>query len=211
MLYGVRSLRSYVYWKVRTDPAYETVREKLRGREDQALVDVGCGVGVLSFFLREEGFDAPILGIDFDARKIEAARHAARQYQGVTFLHGDARDPLPADRNVVVLDMLQYVDSGAQQQILESVARAIPARGVAILRQGIRDGSWRHKVTIAVDAFARRSRWMQAERLNFPTIDDVSRPFQDDFDAEITPMWGRTPFNNYLFVFTRREAARHPE
>jgi hypothetical protein len=105
--------------------------------------------------------------------------------------------------------MLQYVDSGAQQQILENVARTIPRGGIAILRQGVRDDSWRHKMTIAADAFGRLTRWMQAERLNFPTIEEVSRPFTGAFDAEITPLWGRTPFNSYLFVFRRREAA-HP-
>ncbi len=207
-LYGIRSLRRYVYWKVRTDPAYDAVREKLRGHEHQPLLDLGCGVGALAFFLREHGVDVPIAGVDFDERKIEAARVAAKQYQDIEFIAADARDPLPQDHNVVLLDMLQYVDSGARQQILENVARTIPPGGIAILRQGIRDDSWRHKVTTVVDAFARLARWMQAERLNFPTMEEVSRPFASAFDAEITPLWGRTPFNNYLFVFMRREAAR---
>ena len=211
LLYGVRSLRSYVYWKVRTDPAYDAVRERLRGREHQPLLDIGCGVGALAFFLREHGFSGPIVGIDFDTRKIAAARDAGRQYQNVQFLDADARSPLPAGHNVLLLDMLQYVEPGAQQQILENVARTIPPGGIVVTRQGVRDDSWRHKVTIAADAFARKARWMQAERVNFPTIDDVSRPFRDGFSAEITPLWGRTPFNNYLFVFTRREAARRPE
>ena len=208
--YDVRSLRGYVYWKVRTDPAYEAVRMALRGHHEP-VIDLGCGVGALAFFLRERGFGAPILGIDFDERKIEAARRAAIRYPDVEFLSADVRDPLPAGHTVVLLDVLQYVDSRGQQQILENVARTIPAGGIVVMRQGIRDDSWRHKVTIAVDAFGRAARWMRAERLNFPTMDDVLRPFRENFDMHITPLWGRTPFNNYLLVFTRREAEHHPE
>jgi hypothetical protein len=105
----------------------------------------------------------------------------------------------------LLLDMLQYVDLAAQRQILSSVARTVPEGGIAVIRQGIRDDSWRNKVTRAADAVARAARWMQAERLTFPTIEDVARPFRDGFQAEIMPLWGRTPFNNYLFVFTRPE------
>lgn len=210
-LYDVRSLRSYVYWKVRTDPAYDTVRERLRGREHQPLLDLGCGIGALAFFLREGGFNAPIVGVDFDKRKIEAAREAAKQHRDIEFIDADARNPLPSDRNVVLLDILQYVGPADQQRILENVARAVPPKGIVVMRQGVRDDSWRHKVTIAADAFARAARWMQADKLNFPSIDEVARPFAGEFEAEIAPLWGRTPFNNYLFVFTRREAARPPE
>lgn len=210
-LYDIRSLRQYAYWKVRTDPAYDAVRDRLRGHDDRSLVDIGCGVGLLAFFLREHGFNAPILGIDFDERKIAAARDASQSYPRLSFICGDARDPLPANHNVLLLDMLQYVDFAGQQKILSSVAQTVPEGGIAVIRQGIRDDSWRNKVTRAADAVARVARWMQAERLTFPTIDDVARPFRDAFQAEITPLWGRTPFNNYLFVFTRPEAARPPE
>ena len=209
--YHLRSLRNYVYWKVRTDPAYDAVRERLRGHENRSLLDLGCGVGALAFYLRECGFDAPILGLDFDARKIDAARKVASAYPAVEFINGDARDPLPQNHNVVMLDILQYVTAGEQQRVLENAAAAVPPGGIAVIRQGVRDSSWRHKVTIAADAFARATKWMQVERLNFPSIDEVSRPFSSAFEAEITPLWGRTPFNNYLFVFTRREAAHRPE
>ena len=210
LLYDRRSLRGYVYWKVRSDLAYEAVRKVLHGRR-QPVIDLGCGVGALAFFLREHGFAAPITGIDFDDRKIDAARRASNGYADVEFIRADVRDPLPAGRNLVLLDVLQYVDPAAQQRILENGARTIPAGGVMVIRQGIRDRSWRHKISMAVDAFGRLSRWMRAERLHFPAMDDVLRPFRDGFDAQIAPLWGRTPYNNYLFVFTRHEAERRPE
>jgi SAM-dependent methyltransferase len=202
-LYDVRSLRSYVYWKIRTDPAYPAVVERLRGHESDPLLDLGCGVGALAFFLREHGLTAPIIGIDFDERKIEAARKAALRYRDVDFMTADVRDPLPGGHNILLIDVLQYFDSSSQQQLLTNVARAVPPGGVAIIRQGIRDESWRHTVTRLVDRAGRAVRWLRAEKMNFPTRDDVARAFADEFEIEVEPLWGRTPFNNYLFVFRR--------
>jgi SAM-dependent methyltransferase len=208
-LYDRRSLQGYVRWKVRTDPAYAAVLAALRGRS-VAIVDLGCGIGLLPFYLREHGHAVPIVGIDFDRRKIEVARKAAGRYDGIEFLSGDARDPLPRGRDVVILDILHYFDAASQQTILENAARAAGEDGVIVIRQGLRDGSWRYRLTAFVDGLARMLGWMKAERLNFPARGNIEAPFSG-FDAEVRPLWGRMPYNNYLFVFRRRAAAHRPE
>jgi SAM-dependent methyltransferase len=208
-LYDRRSLRGYVRWKVRTDPAYSAVRDALRGR-GAAVVDLGCGIGLLPFYLREHGHAAPIVGIDFDDRKIDVARKIAKRYDGIEFRSGDARGALPPGQDIVILDILHYFDSASQQTILENAARAAGDDGVIVIRQGLRDGSWRYRLTMFVDALARMLRWMKAERLNFPARGIIEAPFAG-FDAEVRPLWGRMPYNNYLFIFRRRAAAHRPE
>lgn len=200
-LFERRSLQSYARWKVRSDPAYSAALEALRGR-DLPLVDLGCGIGLLAFYLREHGYTAPVIGVDFDQRKIDAACLAARKYRGVDFIAGDARDPLPDGHNVVILDILHYFDPASQQQILTNAARAVPPGGAVILRQPIRDASWRYRLTKRVDALARTLRWMKAESLNYPTREEVTAPFAG-FASEVRPLWGRMPYNTYFFVFTR--------
>lgn len=208
-LYDRRSLQGYVRWKVRTDRAYAAVRDVLRGRS-RPLIDVGCGVGLLPLYLREHGHVVPMTGIDFDQRKIDVARKAAREYEGIDFIVGDARAALPQNRDVVLLDILHYFDSVSQQTILAHAARAAASDGVVVIRQGIRDGSWRHRLTAFVDGLARVFRWMKAERINLPTREEVEAAFKD-FDAEVRPLWGKMPYNSYLFVFKRRVAARRLE
>lgn len=208
-LYDGRSLQGYVRWKVRTDPAYAAVRDVLHGRV-ASVVDLGCGIGLLPFYLREHGHAAPIVGIDFDRRKIELGRKAARRYDAIELVAGDARDSLPPDHDVVILDILHYFDSASQQVILANAARAAGEDGVVVIRQGLRDGSWRYRLTAFVDGLARMVRWMKAEQLNFPTRAEVEEPFAG-FEAEVRPLWGRMPYNSYLFVFRRRAAARRPE
>ncbi|HEV7241006.1 MAG TPA: methyltransferase domain-containing protein [Thermoanaerobaculia bacterium] len=202
-LYDRRVLQGYVRWKVRTDPAYSAALEALRGR-DLPLVDLGCGVGLLAFYLREQGYTAPVIGIDFDRRKIDVARLVAKNYRGVEFRIGDARETLPDGHNVVLLDLLHYFDSASQQKILTNVARVVPPGGAVILRQPIRDQSWRYRLTAGVDSLARTFRWMKAESLNYPTRDEVTAPFEG-FTSEIRPLWGRMPYNTYFFVFTRSD------
>src|SRR3979490_1793111 len=62
-------LRRYVTSKLRRDPIYPAACELFRGSDDPIL-DIGCGLGLLAFYLRERGCQQPILGLDLDARKI---------------------------------------------------------------------------------------------------------------------------------------------
>ena len=195
-LYDRRDLRSYVRWKLAADRVYSAVLEQL---PDEPLVDLGCGVGLLPFFLREHGFRAPITGIDFDARKIDVARKAAASYRDIEFIAGDARHEFPPYPNVVMLDVLHYLDDGAQQRLLGSVARN--ARNV-VIRQGIRDRSWRYRTTAIVDSIGRGVRWIKGDVLHFPTRERIVDAF-DGFTCDVTPLWGRMPYNNYLFVFRK--------
>lgn len=201
--YPTRFLRSYVRSKVRIDPVYAAVFERLRDTSEP-IVDVGCGVGVLGLYLRERGFHAPIVGIDHDARKIAIAREVLPDGR---FEVGDARTAFPAGSAIVLLDLLHYFRAEEQTAILGSAARSATT---VIIRDAVRDGSWRYRLTYAQEMFSRGVRWLQAERLHFPSRDDLTRPFTG-FTAEVVPLYGRTPFNNYLFVFRRPTAGMTKE
>jgi len=196
--YPSRFLRIYVRSKIKADPVYAAVFERIRDR-GEPLLDVGCGVGLLAAYLRARGFRAPIRGLDHDERKVGIASSVIPE---ATFGVADARTAIDAEGTVVLLDLLHYFRAEEQARILESAAKNAT---IVIIRDAIRDGSWRYRLTYLQEAFSRLVRWLRAERLHFPTRDDVMRPF-GSFDAEVVPLYGRTPFNNYLFVF-RRSAA----
>lgn len=192
-LYDSRFLRNYARSKLARDPVYAAVAERL---PELPLLDLGCGVGLLALSLRLRGFQSPILSIDHDARKIEAARKA-----GVSAEIRDVRDPIEFHGNVALLDVLHYFSTEDQQRILCNAAKCVAPGGVAIIRDAINDGSWRYRTTYVAETFARSIGWLKGERLNFPTRASIVAAF-DGFTAEIVPMWGRSPFNNYLFVFS---------
>ena len=196
--YPSRFLRAYVRWKVRIDPVYAAVFERI-GDEPGEILDVGCGIGVLAVYLRERGCRLPIFGIDHDERKISIARQVLPD---ATFEVGDARRIDRGAGTMLMLDLIHYFRSQDQAAILESAARVA---STVIIRDAVRDGSWRYRVTFAQELFSRTVRWLRAERLHFATRDDLTKPFSG-FSAEVLPLYGRTPFNNYLFVFRRSVA-----
>jgi SAM-dependent methyltransferase len=193
--YPTRFLRIYVRAKIRTDPVYAAVFDRLR-LSDEPLLDVGCGVGILPLYLRARGFTAAIHGVDHDERKIAIARTVMPD---ATFVTGDARAAMNHGGTVVLLDLLHYLTSREQTDIL---AAAAAHATTVIIRDALRDGSWRYRLTYAQEMFSRVVRWLRAERLHFPARGEVLDPFAG-FVAEVVPLYGRTPFNNYLFVFRR--------
>lgn len=188
-------LRAYVRAKVRIDPVYAAVFERI-GESAEPLLDVGCGVGILAAYLRARGFVAPIRGIDHDERKVAVA---GRVVQDAAFEVADARSAIASSGTVVLLDLLHYFRSDDQAAIL---AAAAANATTVIIRDAVRDGSWRYRLTYAQETFSRAVRWLRAERLHFLKREEIMRAFAG-FDAEVVPLYGRTPFNNYLFVFRR--------
>ena len=91
--YGELWLRFYVARKLRSDPIFTTAFGLL-GESRETLIDVGCGVGLLPFYLRERGFGGPIVALDRDGRKISRARESARRagYCDLEFIEENATE-----------------------------------------------------------------------------------------------------------------------
>ena len=192
-------LRAYVRGKLASDPVYAAVYERLR-ESKQPVLDVGCGIGLLELYLRSRGFEQPMAGIDHDARKIRIAQEFASDGR-TSFSVGDAR-AFAASGTVVLLDVLHYFTDADQQAILGNAQTA----GMILIRDAVRDGSLRYRATYAQETLARIGGWLKAERLNFPTRQSIEQSFNGAFSTEVVPMFGRSPFNNYLFVFRRSSA-----
>jgi 2-polyprenyl-3-methyl-5-hydroxy-6-metoxy-1,4-benzoquinol methylase len=191
--------RHYSASKLRTDPLYQALARDLRN-SSLPLLDIGCGIGLSAFFLRAHGMEFPIHGLDYDPRKIRSATRAveASGLTGVTFAQHDARDGLPPHHgNVSILDILQFFTPPEQQSLLQSAVSLVAPGGVLLIRSGIRDDSWRFKTTVAGDLLAKATRWMKAPPTHYPTRGDFERILTGFGELEISPLWGKTPFNNH--------------
>ena len=196
--YPTRFLRSYVQAKLARDPVYEAVLARVRG-SGEPILDVGCGVGVLEAFLRARGVGVPIAGIDSDAKKIAVAQQVDID---ATFDVGDALALPPFRGTVVILDLLHYLTRDERQRVLAQVVER--SSGLAIIRDAVRDRTMRYRLTVAQETFARAVGWLRVPRLDFPTVEEIVAPFHAaGFEVSVAPLWGRTPLNNYLFVFNR--------
>lgn len=204
--YQSRWLQGYARGKLRSDPAFEAAFEAIRDTHLPVL-DIGCGIGLFPLFLREKGFRELIVGIDLDEKKIAHAQRAASGEPGIHLLVQDAAATHEFVGNAVLLDVLHYIDRQQQLDLLERVAEQIAPGGVCVIRDTLRDGSWRFRATQLEELFMRAVSWMKSGVQHYPTLEEITAPFRRrGFAEEARPLWGRTPFNSYLFVFRRPRA-----
>jgi 2-polyprenyl-3-methyl-5-hydroxy-6-metoxy-1,4-benzoquinol methylase len=170
------------------------------------ILDLGCGLGIWSFYLRACGYTAPILGLDFDARKITAAQAAAqRAGQTLEFAVADVSQGLPAHAgHVTILDILQYFPAPIRSELLRAAAQRVAPGAKLLIRSGVRDHSWRFRLTHLADRFARMIRWMKSPPIDYCTQAGLLEILHaEGLVGGARPLWGNTPFNNYLFVLER--------
>ena len=200
----------YHYWyslsKLAMDPLHDAASRALS--ESRApLLDVGCGIGLLLQCLRASGNDLPYTGIDSDATKVAIAREAC-QRQALRLASFEVRDVTTSfpdhHGSVALLDMLQYLDADAQQRLIANAAHCIAADGQLVIRGGLADGSWRAALTRATDRFGHAVRWMDTPFREQPTAEQLTHALKrHGLKAQFRPLWGRTPFNNWLVIAHR--------
>jgi len=198
------SLRAYVRSKLKRDPVYEATWRLL---EHSALpvLDIGCGIGLLPMFLRERGFRGEMIGLDTDSEKISIARKVTELDASTTFRTQDAAEGFADFQgSLTMLDVLHYLTTEDQRILLDRAAQSVASGGMAIIRDCPRDNTWRYRATYLEELFAVKVGWLKVPRLNFPTLQQLIHPFASrGFASEVRPLWGKTPFNNHLFVFRR--------
>ena len=208
-LFGSPWHRNYVKSKLRTDPLYDGVFQELKD-ESAELLDLGCGLGLLAFYLRERGLDFPILGIDYDARKIDdAGRLAAEHYSeggALEFKTGDAREGIPDFQgNVTILDILQFFTPEEQDKLLTNAAACVGPGNKLVIRSALRKRGWRFRVTQCGDMIAKATLWMKAAPTHYPSEESIVATLEKaGLEGTCRPLWGKTPFSNYLLVFKRK-------
>ncbi len=201
--YRLRPHQSYARGKLRWDPVFATAAS-LFGQSQHALLDIGCGLGLLGQYLHERGRRAPYRGLDLDVRKIAAARTAAGDDLNLRFAKGSAA-AMPAFRgDVALVDLLHYLPADPQRRALADAAERVASNGLLMIRSVLCDHSWRFRTTLVEERLARMIGWMRYPTACFPRREDIEAPLRAmGFDVQVSPLWGRTPFNSYLFVARR--------
>lgn len=203
--YRRRWHRDYASSKLRFDPVFAATADLVAG-SDEALLDIGCGLGLLGQYLRERGFRGHYLGVDFDAAKIDEAARAAQSVDpGLAFEAGDARRGIPAfSGHVALLDVLHYLGQDDQQALLREVAARVAPGSMLVLRNVLRAPGWRFRLTVLEERFLYASRWMRTPARHFPERAEIETPLREaGLEVDVKPLWGDTPFNSFLIVARR--------
>jgi SAM-dependent methyltransferase len=200
--------------KLATDPAYRAILAGGLLRDRRQLLDLGCGLGLLAALLRaaercsREGGWPPdwpppprelaIRGIELMPRTAWRAQRALGAVAEI--VQGDIRDCEFGDADaVVMLDVLHYIDHGAQQALLERVRATLPPGGVMLLRVGDAGGGLRFRIGHWWDGammLLRGRRWM---RQHCRTLSEWRALLAAcGFDCQALSISDGTPFANAL-------------
>ncbi|MGE8280919.1 MAG: methyltransferase domain-containing protein [Stenotrophomonas sp.] len=196
----------YTLGKLRSDPLYPGVLAALQGTRAPVL-DLGCGLGLLAHALRHDGQQMLYHGVDNDAAKIHrAGKVAARSaLNASSFEVMDLASGMPDHcGSVAILDVLQYLPAPAQQALLRSAAAMLADDGRLVMRMALADTSRRGRISRIGDRAANLIGWMQFRPRHYPDVDQLRALLQQcGLRTSITPLYGSTPFNNWLLVAER--------
>jgi 2-polyprenyl-3-methyl-5-hydroxy-6-metoxy-1,4-benzoquinol methylase len=198
--------RRYVKGKLAADPAYAATAALVMNRP-MPLLDIGCGLGLLGQYLHVRGVVMRYLGVDSDPRKIEAGNRALRQsgLDGVLQLRqtdGLAQQPIRG--HVAVLDVLHYLPRDGQRALLDNAIAHVAPGGLLVIRNVLRERSWRYAFTRVSEFFLSASGWMKVGAQHYPSADELRGQLEAaGLAVNIRPLHGKTPFDCYLLVAER--------
>jgi SAM-dependent methyltransferase len=202
--------------KLRGDPVFRALLQHglLLGRLH--ILDLGCGQGLLSAWLQAallcyesrnwpQGWPpAPqplsTRGIELMSRDVARARSALGSKCEIS--QGDIRssDFGSADA-VLMLDVLHYISSEEQLEVLKRVRVSLPAGGLLLLRIGDAAGGWRFRYSQWVDKAVMLCRGHGALATHCRSAAQWLELLREcGFDAEAMPMSAGTRFANVLLV-----------
>jgi SAM-dependent methyltransferase len=163
----------FALFKLRNDPFYSMLLTEGLVPPNARILDLGCAQGLLAAWLLaaqqsystgvwDSACPAPVSiasyrGIDRSAAEIRRARQALGGR--AEFAVGDmALGDLSGATLIVLLDVLHYLDSAGQRNLLRLVRANLPADGRLLLRIGDSDGSMPARVSGWVDRLVVRLR-----------------------------------------------------
>jgi SAM-dependent methyltransferase len=192
--------------KLGSDPLYPGVLQALRGSQ-APLLDLGCGLGLLAHALRLDGQTIAYRGVDNDTAKIERARKVAGT-SGLADTEFDVVDlaggPPAHQGSVAILDVLQYLDAAAQQALIGEVIGMLTPGARLVIRTALGDTSGRGQTSRVTDRLANLIGWMQSRPKCYPDVDALRALLVDaGLRTTFSPLYGNTPFNNWLIVATK--------
>jgi cyclopropane fatty-acyl-phospholipid synthase-like methyltransferase len=180
------------------------------------VLDLGCGQGLLSAWLRAAercylGGSWPrtwppapqtlsTRGIELMERDVERARCALGDSSEVS--QADIRSAaFGAVDAVVMFDVLHYLTPEAQREVLRRVRAALPERGLLLLRIGDAGGGLRFRYGQLSDRVVMLLRGHLLVAQHCRSVAQWRALLQEcGFDSEAKPMSQGTPFANVLLI-----------
>ncbi len=100
-----------------------------------AVLDVGCGYGLLAHYMAAKDPRRTVTGLEYDSVLVARAGRTAEGVPRVRFVRGDAETMVPERYDGVVLcDVLHHLSPAGQEHLLAAAARSLRPGGRLIAK-----------------------------------------------------------------------------
>ena len=198
-------LEWYMRVKVRLERSYELF-DRIVPR-DAAVVDLGCGYGPLSYMLAMLCERRRVIGMDYDAEKVETAGQSFLRRPGIEFIHADLRTAeLPGADVFLLVDVLHYMRPEEQRALIGRCAARLNAGGRIIIRDGDSGKAERHKATAMTEVWSTKIVGFNKTDggLHFTSTPELAR-IARELGMEIHAAHKDTRTSNTVYILSRRE------
>lgn len=101
-----------------------------------AILDVGCGYGVLDIYLAKTSSNRRVIGSELNHKRVRIASRTAKNIDNVSFFEQDLLQNRQIEQVdcVILVDLLHHVSYSQQRQLLQSVSSILKPGGRLIVK-----------------------------------------------------------------------------
>ena len=148
-----------------------------------------------------------VIGMDYDAEKVETAEQSFLRRPGIEFIHADLRTAeLPGADAFLLVDVLHYMRPEEQRALIGRCAARLNAGGRIIIRDGDSGKAERHKATAMTEVWSTKIVGFNKTDggLHFTSTPELAR-IARELGMEIHAAHKDTRTSNTVYILSRRE------
>ena len=132
---------------------------------------------------------------------LEPLLRQAGLHKAISLRLADGATAYPLRGHVAILDVLHYLPAERQRELLDNALAHLAPGGLLIIRNVLRERSWRYHATRVSEFFLSASGWMRVGAQHYPSADELREPLEHaGLGVTIRPLHGRMPYDCYLIV-----------
>ncbi len=165
-------LEWYCRIKIKLENNYKFFNEIIPQKAE--IMDIGCGYGFMSYMLGFMSDKRNIIGIDYDADKIEIAQNCISKNENIKFEYADATQYAFKNKDVFILsDILHYISEEKQNMLIENCINYLNNHGLIIIRDANKNLKTRHWGTRYTEFFSTKTGFnkLEGNKLHFTNVD----------------------------------------